>query len=102
MHSDTTPLSRMAGASINRAAEIGLLTDAGVAAADTLAGLDSFVDGVAVHADQLDYKPRVKLAWTVDAGITDATVAGLTTTAGLTALTALGSDTTTKGLLPDD
>lgn len=102
MHADVLRLSTMAGASINRAGGLGLLTDAGVAAADTLNGLDTFVNGVAVHADQYNYKPRVKLAWRVDAGITDATVLSLTTVAGLSGLTAIGTNTTTLGLLPND
>jgi hypothetical protein len=100
-HADVEPLSRRAGASINTAGVLGLLTNSGVAAANTLAGLDSFVDSIALHADQQPYKSRVKNAWRVDAGITDSTVLSLTTVAGLTALTSLGSDTTTQGLLPD-
>lgn len=102
MHSDTIRMSKMAGGTINRAGVLGLLTDTLVTNADTLDGLDAAVKGVVVHADQLKYKDRVKLAWRVDAGITDATVLNLTTVAGLTALTALGSDTTTMSLLPDD
>jgi hypothetical protein len=101
-HADTIPLSRMAGASINTAGVLGLLTNTGVTNADTLAGLDAFVDSIVLHADQRPYSSRVKLAWRVDAGITDSTVLGLTTVAGLTALTALGSDTVTQGLLPDN
>jgi hypothetical protein len=101
MHSDTEFLSRRAGASINMAGVQSLLTNSNVAAANTLNGLDSAVDAVVVHADVLPMKSRVKNAWRVDAGITDSTVLSLTTVAGLTALTSLGSDTTTQGLLPD-
>lgn len=94
----------MAGASINTATVMGYLTNTNVAAADTLNGLDSAVDVITptLHADQRYFAPRVKLAWRIDAGITDATVLSLTTTAGLTALTSLGSDTTTQGLLPNN
>lgn len=101
-HADTIPLSRMAGASINTAGVESLLTNTGVANADTLDGLDAFVNSAAVHADVTPMKARVKLAWRTGSEFTNDAVAGLTTVAGLTALTALGSDTTTQGLLPDN
>lgn len=97
-HADVFEYSWIGGGTINRAGQLGLLTDAGVAAADTLAGLTSFVNNVVVHADQQQYKGRIPVAWQGNAAITDATVLGLTTVAGLAALTATGSNTTTINL----
>jgi hypothetical protein len=92
-HADTIGLSTRVGGAINRAAALGLLTNSGVAAADTLAGLDSFIAGVSVHADQIPHKARIQRALRADAGLTDAAVLGLTTTAGLAGLTSIGSGT---------
>ena len=78
---------------MNRAEDIGLLTNAGVIAADTIAGLQAFINGASVHADNQNYKARMNAALTKDAGITDAAVLNLTTVAGLVALTSMGSGT---------
>lgn len=91
-HADTLNLSRRGGGIIYRAGRLGLLTDAGVAAGDTKAGLDSFVDSVSVHADQQFLKARTKKAFRTDEAITDAAIAPLTTVAGLVALTQMGSN----------
>lgn len=102
MHADTLRLSNMSGGTIQRGGNVSLLTDAGVTAADTLAGLDSFVNGVNVHADQYNYKARVKLGWRTTAEYTDAAVLSLTTVAGLVALSNLGTNPTgLVSLLPD-
>lgn len=102
MHEDTYQLSLRAGGSITTAGVLGLLTNTTVAAADTLDGLDAAVDAALVHADQFGYKGDVKRAWHGQAAITDATVLGLTTVAGLSGLTARGSDTTSQNLLPEN
>lgn len=100
-HSDEIRLGVQAGGAVQRAGQIGLLTDAGVTAADTLNGLDAFVNGVAVHSDQYNYKPRVKLSWRVYSGFSDAAVLNLTTVAGLAALTPV-PNVNTLSLLPND
>jgi hypothetical protein len=92
LHADQIRLSTNIGGSIYRAGKLGLLTDAGVAAADTLNGLDAFVDSVVVHADQNFYKDRIKDSYRKTADITDATVLNLTTVAGLYGLTNMGAN----------
>lgn len=77
-----------------------MLTDAGVAAADTLVGLQTFIQGVSVHADQVNYKDQLKKAVLVNQNeVTDATVLSLTTVAGLTGLTQQGTNTLQGSLL---
>lgn len=90
LHADQLRLSTNIGGSIYRAGRISLLTDAGVAAADTLNGLDAFIDAQVVHADQFYYKDRVKDSYRKTADITDAAVLNLTTVAGLYGLTQMG------------
>lgn len=100
-HSDTVNLSRRTGANINFAAGLLLLTNANVAAADTVDGLDAAMSVVnpALHSDQQFIMNRVRRSLRTDAGITNAAVLGLTTTAGLTALTDRGTDVTTYDVL---
>lgn len=90
LHADQLRLSRMIGFNCREAGESTLLTDASVAAADTVAGLKTAVDNANVHADQVPFKPRVKGAiqyGAESAEITDALVLGLTTVTGLVNLT---------------
>jgi hypothetical protein len=98
-HADETQLSTFVGSTINRAGAVGILTDAGVAAADTLDGLDAFINGVNVPGDISPLKAYVKAAIRKDAGITNATVLSLTTVAGLAALTSVGSRTQLQEVL---
>lgn len=91
MHADQIPMSTLVGSTINRAGGMSLLTDAGVAAADTVAGLQSFVSGVNVHADMQPWKARINASFKADDGISDSTVLGLTTVVGLAALTQIGN-----------
>lgn len=93
MHTDTIPLSTAVGTTINRAAAVGVITDAIVAAGDTVQGIKDGIRAVKVHADQERFKDEVIRALDMDAGITDASVLSLTTVAGLVALTAEGSGT---------
>jgi len=92
-HADTYQLSRQVGGSVNRAGVTTLLTNATVQAADTVAGLGTAINAAVVHADQINYKNRIVSALSRDAGITNAAVLSLTTVAGLTALTDMGSST---------
>lgn len=64
---------------------MGFLTDAGVAAADTKAGLKAFIDSIQVHNDQENFKVALKHAIDVS-GLADSDILGLTTVAGLLAL----------------
>lgn len=89
----------MASNSINRAAEVGILTNTNVAAADTLNGLDAAVNQFAGHADQRNFMGRVKPAWRVSDVFTDSAVLNLTT---VQQLAALASPSTQLGLLPDN
>jgi hypothetical protein len=89
----------MASNSINRAGEVGVLTNSGVAAADTLDGLDAFANSFRGHADQQPYVSRVKQAWRVSSVFTNAAVLNLTTVA---ALALLASPSAQLGLLPND
>lgn len=95
-------LSRSQGRAFNLAGGISFLTDAGVTAADTLVGLQSFIQAASGHADQYNYKDRLKKAVLANQNeVTDATVLSLTTVAGLTALTQQGSNTTQAALFLD-
>lgn len=101
-HADTQPLSKRVGGTINLGGVMGLLTNSGVAAANTLAGLDTFIDGVnpSLHADQQRFAAPLKAALRRDQNITNDNILSLTTVAGLTALTDLGTGTRTD-LLSD-
>lgn len=92
-HADTYQLSRQVGGSVNRAGVTTLLTNATVIAADTVAGLGIAINSAVVHADQQNFKTRIVAALGKDGGITNASVLNLTTVAGLTALTDMGSST---------
>lgn len=87
-HTDAIPLSREIGANMRAAADEGYLTDAGVAAANTVAGLKALITGG--HADQKPNQHRFLRA--IELGeqaaiFTDALIAPLTTVEGLVDLT---------------
>lgn len=89
LHTDQIPLSREIGANMRAAAEEGYLSDAGVAAANTRAGVRALMTGG--HADQQPNQHRFQRA--VDLGgysdeLTDALIGPLTTVEGLVDLTA--------------
>lgn len=92
LHADQLSLSTRIGGNIYRAGRMNLLTDAGVEAADTIAGLESFIDSVAVHADQAGFKDRIKDGLRKEPNITDVNILALTTVAGLVALTNAGAN----------
>lgn len=101
-HSDQQFLSRAQGRGFNLAANIGLLTNSGVAAADTLVGLQNFMQSVTVHSDQVGFKNPLKRSVLANQNeVTDATVLGLTTVAGLVALTQQGTNTSQASLFLD-
>ncbi len=91
LHADQLRLSRMIGFGLREAGEVGLLTDASVAAADTVAGVRAAIDAAGpVHAEYEPYRARSKRV--VDLGaysaeLTDALILPLTTVAGLVNLT---------------
>jgi hypothetical protein len=104
LHADQLPLSRMIGFNCREAGEAVLLTDATVAAADTVAGLKAAVNNASVHAEILPFKSRINLA--IDRGadaqeITDALVAPLTTVAGLVNLTQAVNNPANRALYLD-
>lgn len=92
LHADQLRLSTTIGGSIFRAGKLSLLTDTGVTNADTLNGLDSFIDSQLVHSDQNNYKKRVKDSYRKTVDINDAAVLNLTTVAGLYGLTNMGAN----------
>lgn len=101
LHADQLRLSTNIGGVIFRGGKENLLTDAGVTAADTLNGLDAFIDSQAVHADQAFFKRRIKTALRKTADITDAAVLNLTSVAGLYGLTNMGANGRYTELLDD-
>jgi len=101
LHADQIPLSREAGAALRLGVEIGVITDAIVAAANTVAGLRSAISGAAVHADQKQILQRIDDAidYLVDSSeLTDAGILSLTTTEQLVDLTQ-AADSARAGLL---
>lgn len=94
IHADTIPLDMNVGWNCQAAADLGLLTDTTIAAADTNAGLQAAVTAAVVHADIVPSKARINQAIQVglyDGSLTDAVVLGLTTVAGLVAATQAGT-----------
>lgn len=81
-HNDEENLRLQIVGSINRAEELLLLTDAGVAAANTKAGLEAFINSVTVHNDQENWKSALKQSIR-SLPVSDAVIADLTTVAGL-------------------
>lgn len=85
-HNDTMNLALQVYTTFQRAEELGFLTDSGVAAADTKAGLINFVNGVSgIHAEMENWRPEI-IRSINRSGLADADIAGLTTVAGLLAL----------------
>jgi hypothetical protein len=93
VHADTINLSTQVGTTINRAKEVGLLTDAMVLGETTVQGLIDQILAVKVHADMENLKQLVVRVFSKDAGITDSSVAAADTIAGLVALTSAGAST---------
>ena len=99
-HADQTQLSKLCCANYRLAESAGVLTDAFIAAnhAD-IATMDAAIGAVSsVHADQLRIVSQTQRAFRYDnatAGIgdvTDSNITGLTTVAGLEALTSGSAD----------
>jgi hypothetical protein len=86
-HADTINLAVQVNNSIQRAGAMSFLTDATVAAADTVAGLRTAINAIRPHADQEPWKIMFLRVLDKDPNITDANVLALTTVAGLAALT---------------
>lgn len=91
LHADQIRLSEMIGFNLREAGEVGLLTDAGVAAADTVDGLRTAVRTTGpVHAEYEPYRERIVRGINYGAEsseLTNALIAPLTTVVGLVALT---------------
>ena len=88
---DAYTLSENIGCNIRQAEAYGLLTDADVSAASTAAALQASVSAASVHADIVPAKARINNAISLgemSGEFSDARVAGVTTIAGLIALTA--------------
>lgn len=103
LHSDAIKFSQRIGGTLRRGADFGYFTNTNVAAADTVAGLRTAVDAVAVHADIVPAKHRIHRA--IDRGadsleLTDARILGLTTVEELAGLTYAISPNVSRDLIP--
>lgn len=90
-HGDEIGLSYRIGGTLRQCGDFGTLTDATVAAANTVAGINSAIDASVVHAEIVPAKWRQTRAVTAGAAIgdlTDALINPLTTVEGLAGLTA--------------
>ena len=92
-HADAIPMSVKVGATLQRAGDLGIISDAFVNANhSSVAAFQTAVQAVSpTHADQANYKRRIAQAAGADGGITDSSISGVTTVAGLLALTSVGS-----------
>ncbi len=99
IHNDEANLAAQVASTITRAGGLSFLTDATVAAADTKLGLKNAINAVAVHNDSANIKALLIRALDLNANITDANIAGLTTVAGLANL--VGAPFTTTGMILD-
>ena len=92
-HADATPMSVKVGATLQRANDVGIISDSFVNANhSSVAAFQTAVQAVTpAHADQGNYRRRVAQAVAADGGITDSSISGVSTVAGLLALTSLGS-----------
>lgn len=84
-HNDKDNLHYQIKGTIDKAADLGLLTDTIVNAATTRELLKSGIRAVAVHADVENFKTKLYNAINV-AGWSDSDINGVTTVAGLQAL----------------
>lgn len=82
MHSDQIGASRLVGNAIRRGGELGYLTDAGVAALTTTAGLEALVSAGTGHVENYPLRPRINQA--IDIGIADGTLTNTTVAAANT------------------
>lgn len=107
LHADAIPLNRLVGDNLLSASDLGgagFLTNAKVAAADTVAGLTAAIDTSTCHADQIPSKARYDLAiqlGTYDGSLTNARILGLTTVAELIALTVAETDDSIQQQVPE-
>ena len=92
-HADAVPMSVKVGATMQRANDLGIISDAFVNANhSSVAAFQTAVQAVSsLHSDQLNLKRRVAQAAGADGGITDSSIAGVSTVAGLLALTSIGT-----------
>lgn len=103
LHADQVALSFRIGGTLRRGGDFGYLTDTNVAAADTVAGLRTAIDAVAVHADIVPAKHRLHFAvnrGADSAELTDARILALTTVEGLVGLTYAISPANNRDLIP--
>lgn len=94
-HADTLYLSYQVGTTMNRAAQMGILTDAMVAASTTIAQLKELIRAVKVHADMEYWK--IEFIRSLDYAV-DITLGSITTVAQLVAQTQAGTSTATAVL----
>lgn len=90
LHSDQIRLSQLVGGNLRQGVGISVITDAIVAAGDTVALLRAGIAAVQVHADTKRLQETIQRAidfGTYSSEITDALLAPLTTTDGLINLT---------------
>src|ERR1051325_5687070 len=92
-HADAVPMSVKVGATLQRANDLGIISDSFVNANhSSVAAFQTAVQAVSpTHADQTNYRRRVAQAVGSDSGITDSSISGVSTVVGLLALTSLGS-----------
>jgi hypothetical protein len=92
-HADAVPMSVKVGATLQRANDLGIISDSFVNANHAnVAAFQTAVQAVTpAHADQGNYRRRIAQAVGADGGITDAAIASVSTVAGLLALTSIGS-----------
>lgn len=110
LHADALPLNRLIGDNMLSAGNIStnsgysFLTNARVAAADTVVGLQSAITNAFCHADESYAKPRFNLAITLgnyDGSFTDARIVGLTTVTELVQLTTAQLGDSIQAQLPE-
>lgn len=107
VHADAQPLSRLVGDNLLSASDnggAGFLTDVTVAAADTVAGLQSAIDAASAHADQIPSKERYNLA--IDLGsysgdLSNSRILSLATVEELVALTYAELDDSIQQQVPE-
>jgi hypothetical protein len=92
-HADAIPMSVKVGATLQRANDLGIISDSFVNANHAnVAAFQTAVQAISsLHSDALNYRRRVAQAAGADGGITDSSISGVSTVAGLLALTSIGS-----------
>jgi hypothetical protein len=95
LHADQAALSERLGGTYRRSGDYGILTNATVAAADTVTGLSTAVETANVHADFQPAKVNIQRAinyGSYDGELTNARVLPSTTVEGLVGLTVVTND----------